>query len=357
LETLSRRGPTGDGGLVHHSPEGATVEIIRGNIFVRVPRPRLSLLNIAVAIAGLALLVFTVQRVGGWRAIVDGVAGLGWWFAIVVLLGAFRMVCRTRAWMVCANDPQLQFRHAFGAWLASDAIGNLTPLGLLASEPTKILMVRTRISTVTSIASVTIENAFYTASVLVVLLTGTWLFLQRADVPAGLERISELILAGVAVAAAVAVWAVRSRPAVLSRFAPLITKIAGQSHAPAEAIREVESQIYAVPQWPIGRILPVILWEIAFHIGAVAEVWVILVALAPNATLVDAFLLESAGRFVLVAFKFVPYRLGIDEVGSGAVATVLGLSPAVGVTLALVRRLRMVILNAVGLVPLVNRSR
>ena len=53
-------------------------------------------------------------------------------------------------------------------------MGNLTPLGLLASEPAKILMVRSRISTVTSIASVTIENAFYTVSVLVVLLTGTW---------------------------------------------------------------------------------------------------------------------------------------------------------------------------------------
>ena len=71
----------------------------------------------------------------------------------------------------------------------------------------------------------------------------------------------------------------------------------------------------------------------------------------PTVTLADAFLLESAGRFVTVAFKFVPYRLGIDEAGSGAVATVLGLSPAIGVTLALVRRLRIIVLNAVGLIP------
>src|SRR4051794_21606470 len=146
------------------------------------------------------------------------------------------MICRTCAWIVCANDRQLRFRDAFGAWLASDAMGNLTPLGLLASEPTKILMARGRVSTVTSIASVTIENAFYTASVLCVLLTGTWLFLQRADVPAGLEHIAEVILAAVAVAVVIALWAARARPAVLSRFAPLISRIAGKSHAPAEAI-------------------------------------------------------------------------------------------------------------------------
>jgi hypothetical protein len=322
-----------------------------------VPRPRLSFLNIAVAMVGLALLIFTVERVGGWRAIVEGVAGIGWWFAAVLALGLLRMVFRTFAWLACANDRQLRFRDAFGAWLASDAIGNLTPLGLLASEPAKILMARSRISTVTSIASVTIENAFYTATVLVVLLTGTWLFMQRADVPQGLEQISELILVAVAVAAVVTIWAARARPAVLSRFAPIVTRLAGKSHAPADAIREVEAQIYAVPQWPLGRIVNVLSWEAAFHVGAVAESWIVLRALVPAATLADAFLLESAGRFVTVAFKFVPYRIGIDEAGSGAVAAVLGLSPAVGVTLALVRRLRILILNAVGLVPLVNSKR
>lgn len=317
-------------------------------------RPRLSFLNIVVATVGIALLVFTVQRVGGWAAIVDGIAKVGWWFVVILALGAFRMVCRTKMWTVCANQP-LRFRDAFGAWMAGDAIGNLTPLGLLASEPTKILMVRTRVSTVTSIASVTIENAFYTVSVVVVLLTGTWLLLQRANVPDGLERIAEIGLAGIVLATLAGIWAVRTRPAILSRFAPLVAKLAGRANAPAEAIREVEALIYAVPQWPVGRIAHVVAWAIAFHIAAVAEVWVVLAALVPDVTVADAFLLESAGRFVLVVFKFVPYRLGIDEAGSGAVAAVLGFSPAIGVTLALIRRLRIMILNAFGLIPLIRR--
>jgi hypothetical protein len=329
-----------------------------------VSRPRLSFLNIVVAIVGIALLVFTVQRVGGWGSVVDGVTTIGWWFIVVVLLGAVRMACRARAWMACANlspvasakgdDPQLRFRDAFGAWIVADAMGNLTPLGLLASEPTKILMVRSKISTVTSIASVTIENAFYTVSVCVVLLAGTWIFLQRANVPPGLEQVSELIIAGVAIAAIVVIWAARARPAVLSRLAPFVTKIAGKSDAPAEAIRDVEAQIYAVPQWPIGRLARVGGWEVAFHVAAVAEVWLVLRLLVPDITIAEAFLLESAGRFVTVAFKFVPYRLGIDEVGSGAVATVLGLPPATGVTLALIRRLRIIVLNAIALVRLIR---
>lgn len=253
-------------------------------------------------------------------------------------------------------DGQLRFREAFGAVIAGDAAGNLTPLGVFASEPTKIMLTRGQLSTVTSIAAVAIENAFYTVSVLVVLLAGTWIVLQRADVPAGLEQISEVILVGLVIAAIIGLWAARTRPAVLSRLAPLVARLAGRSHAPADAVREVESRIYGVLQWPLGRLGHVAAWEALFHVLAVTEVWLVLRLLpgGTNVTLAEAFLMESTGRFVTVAFKFVPYRLGIDEAGSGAVAEVLGLSAASGVTLALVRRLRILVLNAVGLVRLLR---
>jgi hypothetical protein len=265
------------------------------------------------------------------------------------------MAARARAWQLCVRHgggEPLRLTQAFGAILAGDAAGNLTPLGVLASEPTKILMTRLHISTVTSIASVAIENAFYTASVCVVLLAGTWLFLQRANVPPGLEQTSEVIVVAVAAGFVMALWAARARPAVLSRLAPLIAKLAGRSDAPAEAIRDVESRIYGALSWPAAATAGVAAWEALFHLGAVAEVWLVLRLLpgAEQISIVDAFLMESAGRFVTVAFKFVPYRLGIDEVGSGAVAVALGLAPAVGVTLALVRRLRIIVINIAGVV-------
>lgn len=324
-------------------------------------RSRLASLNILVAVIGVLLLLFTVQRVGGWPAVVSGVSSVGWWFIVVILLGAARMAARGGAWLACIDaiaEPgsrRLTLADAFRAIIAGDAAGNLTPLGVFASEPTKVLMTRARISTVTSIASVTIENAFYSASVATVLLAGTWLFLQRAAVPAGLEQISEVILIAIAIAAVVAIWIARRQPAILSRLAPLIAKLAGRSHAPADAVKEIESHLYGVLRWPFGRLLRVVAWEAVFHALAVAEVWVVLRLLIPDVTIGEAFLLESAGRFVTITFKFVPYRLGIDEMGSGAVAQVLGLGAANGVTLALIRRVRIIVLNAIGLWVLVQK--
>ena len=75
-------------------------------------RSRLAFLNILAAIVGVGMLIVTVQRAGGWTAVVQGVATVGWWFTAIVVLGAFRMACRARAWMICANNPQLRFSDA-----------------------------------------------------------------------------------------------------------------------------------------------------------------------------------------------------------------------------------------------------
>jgi hypothetical protein len=99
-------------------------------------------------------------------------------------------------------------------------------------------------------------------------------------------------------------------------------------------------------------------WQAVFHLFAIAEVYLVLRALlgSQEISVVDAFLLESAGRLILVAFKFIPYRLGVDEAGSALVARELGFDPTVGVTLALVRRLRILAWNAVGVALLTRRS-
>jgi hypothetical protein len=109
--------------------------------------------------------------------------------------------------------------------------------------------------------------------------------------------------------------------------------------------------------WPASRIAHVIVWEALFHVAAVLEVFLVMRLLPAGRpiTLLDAFVLETAGRLIVVAFKFVPYRLGVDEAGTALVARALALDPAVGVTLALVRRLRVLFWNAIGLVLLASR--
>jgi hypothetical protein len=330
---------------------------------------RHTILNLVLAAFGGALLVATVRRVG-WTDVQAGLAQVGWWFVVVVVLGGIRFLARARAWMSCvtaleshsntppsaktAQDSKLRTADFLGAVLAGDALGNLTPLGLLASEPAKVLMMRVRLSTTRAIASVAVENTFYIASVVVMLAAGAIVFLGRSNVPDGLRVAGQAILAGSVVAIAAAVASARYQPAVLSRVARLLALLTGRGSSALSRLADIEAEFYGVIRWPFGTITSVLGWEALFHVVAVTEVFLVLRLLPGGASisLADAFVLETTGRLIAVVFKFVPYRLGVDEAGTALVARALSLDPTGGVTLALIRRLRILCWNALGIVLL-----
>jgi hypothetical protein len=58
----------------------------------------------------------------------------------------------------------------------------------------------------------------------------------------------------------------------------------------------------------------------------------------------------------MLAFKFVPFRVGVDEALTGALAPALALPAAVGVTLAIVRKVRNLFWAAIGLAFMAGRA-
>ena len=297
-----------------------------------------------------------MRRVG-WTDVQASVAALGSWYIVVILLGGLRFTARAQAWTICAQPEDLPVSRALRAALVGDAVGNLTPLGLLASEPTKVLMVRERLPVVSAVASVAAENAFYVASVLVMITAGALAFFSAARMPPVLAAIARVTLVAAVGGGFAAVWVMRRQPAVLTRLANALATITGRRATSADRLREIEIHFYALLKWPAARMVRVLLWEALFHVGAVAEVFVVLRVISSGASLLEAFILETTGRLIVVVFKFVPYRLGVDEAGAALVARALTLDPSAGVTLALVRRIRILVWNGVGLLLLAARRR
>jgi hypothetical protein len=103
--------------------------------------------------------------------------------------------------------------------------------------------------------------------------------------------------------------------------------------------------------------------EACFHLSGVAEVYVVLwfISAAGDggggaALLLTAFVLESVNRVINVVFKFIPLRMGVDEMGSGWVTHALKLGKASGVTLAIIRKARIICWTALGVALLVRRG-
>src|SRR6185503_19287865 len=115
-----------------------------------------------------------------------------------------------------------------------------------------------------------------------------------------------------------------------------------------EKLRTLEDAVYGFHRQNPARLFTVVALEGLYHAAGVAEVFVTLAWIIAPPTLLVAFILETANRLTNVVFKFVPLRLGVDEAGSALFTTVLGYTSATGATLALVRKVRMLVWTAAG---------
>lgn len=306
-------------------------------------RLRLRVIGGISAAGGLVLLVWALRLVGIY-AVADGFRRLGAGVVLVVLLGGVRHLVRCLAWRLCfAENEAPSIARAFGVYVAGDAIGNVTPLGTLASEPSKVVLLRAHTGTASAIAALTLENLFYGGSVLLVLLAGTAALLATFAVAPAVRAASAAVVAGAVACAAVALLVIIARRPVLSRAVIRIGR------DPSRA-RDIEERVFGFAATHRARLLPIAALELSFHITAVIEVWFVLRSIGVAAGPITAFVLEYVNRTITIVFQFVPMWVGVDEAGSGLIAAVIGVGPAAGVTLALVRKARVAAWTAVGLI-------
>lgn len=312
------------------------------------------------ALAGVALFAYFVWKAGPGE-IWSNMSNMGWGFAAILLLAGLRFVVRSLAWTLCVEPPaRLGFTDAFKAYLIGDAAGNVVPLGIVVSEPAKAALVRDRVPLVAGLSAIAVENLFYMLSVALFIFCGAAALLMSFTLPKGLRFASYGIIAGAAGFVGLAAYALARQLRFLSGGLESAGRRGFGQRAlerRREKARAFEDRIYGFYGRNRSRIVPIMLCEAAFHVLGVAEAYVTISLISPIApTLLSAFLFESVNRVITVVFKFVPMRAGIDELGTGQLARILSFGEAAGVTLAIVRKARMVFWMGVGVALLVRRG-
>jgi len=284
---------------------------------------------------------YAVRR-AGVAEIVDGVRKVGWGLLPIVGLAGARFLVRACSWRLCMpRDTRIPLGQAFSAFLAGDAIGNVTPLGMIASEPTKVFLTRHRLATRESIASLAIDNFLYAASIVAVVILGVVVML--VTVPLSFEWREGAVVAIVVAAVGIAV--------TLRLLRGTWREEGGPRPEWRESLAGLRRSVLAFSSERPWRPLRVLLLDFSFHGLAIVEVFLTLRWLLGDRspTLAQAIVFEALNRVVTVAFKFVPFRVGIDEALSGALAPVIAVQPVAGVTLAVVRKVRNLVWTGVGL--------
>jgi hypothetical protein len=295
-------------------------------------------LSAVAGAGGLALFAYAIAQAGTGE-ILAGIRRVGWGLPVILALGGVRFLLRTASWRLCMPPrSRVPFRQAFQAFLAGDAIGNVTPLGLIASEPTKVFLMRHELVTGQSVASLAVDNIVYGASVLSMVLVGLFVLLLppslggTVSLPFVWSEAALVIIVVLVVAGGIA--------------ARLLLRGAwddGRGERPKwrQKLAGLRQSVLAFSAGHPSRVWRVFALHMTFHAVAVIEVFLTLGWLLDRPPTWSVALMFSAlDRVMTAVFKFVPLRAGVDEASSGALAPLLGIDATVGVTLAVVRKVR-----------------
>ena len=266
---------------------------------------------------------------------------------IVLALSVLRLLLQSITWSASLKGEHVSVdtKKLAGARLAGQSMGYLTVLGPLISEPMKIKLLGT--STAPTVTATFLDDGVYwfTSALLAIL---------------GLVSLPFVAVHGAAyhsilpvLALALMVFVITRRNPILSGMVRVLGKNAPSWLAHAE---KVESSIrsYRVNQPALVRRM---FWiDVACQALIASEVLVVLWSLHLSIHFFTILVIEGVTRGLKMLSGWIPARLGSDEGGAISAFALTGLSPVLGLALALTRRVRDLLWALIGIVWLVWNS-
>jgi hypothetical protein len=322
---------------------------------------RLKILGVLFTLLGIGLFAYFIYSVGV-AEILSGIGKIGFGgFALIIFLYFLRILMRAAAWKLSVYEPyKLDLRDTLPAVIIGEAMSSMIPLGILVSGTTKAVAVRKRVPLVVGLSSIATENLFYSFATALFIVFGAFAFLRTVELADGwIVTIDALIAVTVFLIFLGILMIVRQWHFASAICDWLYDKNVGKKTLENGRlhVRLFENFIYGFYRRYPRRFLPIFLLQIVYHLIGIAEVWFVLSKISDvMPSVFSAFLLESVSRLITIVFKLVPFVIGVDEAGAQFVGEALAMGVGVGVTLAIIRKGRILFWTAIGLIFIVKRG-
>ena len=284
-------------------------------------------------------------------------ARIGWSAIPIALTYAVYQSFRALALASSVTSARaLTFSDALWIRLSGEAVQFLTFTGPFLAEPVKAWLLKGRgLSAVEGFAATLTEYLSYTLTA-AVLSIGVLSWLLANGMLRGGVRIGAVIIifvmAAFLLAAAVAIsFRIHLLGAILQWFAGL-PGIRRRLRPDMTAVHRVEDLLLEIMHNRPSRFARILFIESASHALHIVELYLIVVALQLGAGIGTAVLIEGAAKFIGLAFFFIPGQVGASEGAHTIIFEVLGLPAVAGFTIPFVRRIRSIVVAALGLLAM-----
>ncbi len=267
---------------------------------------------------------------------------------IVLALSALRLFLQTLTWSASlkGEDVSVDTTRLMGVRVAAQSMGYLTVLGPVISEPMKIKLLGT--ASEPTITATFLDDGVYWFTSTLLAIAGIVSLPLVAVHGATYHSIPAILVLAFAVAI------IRRRTPVLSDLMRALGTRAPSWLARAEKL-EASIREYRLNQPAlVNRMFGI---DVACQVLVAFEVVIVLRSLHLPIHFFAVLAIEGMTRALKLISGWIPARLGSDEGGAISAFALTGLSPLLGLSLALTRRIRDLLWALIGIVWLAWNSR
>jgi glycosyltransferase 2 family protein len=298
--------------------------------------------------AGAALLVWLIASVGA-EAVLDLLRRVRWALPAVSITYLVHVTVRAFALWRSLPPALVPFAEVLRVRLAGEAVEMLTFTGPLLAEPAKgWLLKRKGLSGAEAFGGVAVEYLLYTTVSAWMATAALSILTLRGVLPEGLRA---PVMGVIAALIAFTVGLVAAAATGVGLIVPTLRAmgvVVGRASAAAARLEPIERVLVGFLHERPRRLVEVLVIESVAHALLAFEIWLVVRSVGFALPIRDALVVEGAVKFISVAFFFVPGQVGASEGVYALLFRALGLPAAVGLTVALVRRVRALIVAGVG---------
>jgi putative membrane protein len=321
------------------------------------PPPRakqaLQIAEWAFLVGGLTLLAFLIRELGP-STVLANLRIVGWGIVLIIGQEGLAYLANTLGWLSAFPSPRpaIPFRQLLAARIAGDAINYVTPTATLGGEFVRTRFLHGQANGTALVASVTVAKLCQTIGQIVFVVIGLTVIVDETPLPPPMRH---ALMAGLsAFSALVMVLVIAQRRGMFAPLLRLSQRLRLSARAPelTRQLQHLDEEIARIHGNAPGAVFLSVMGFLTGWACGVVEIYLILWFLGVPVGVERALTIEVLSVAIDGMLFFVPAKVGTQEGGKVLIFTILGLDPAKGLALGILRRIRELTWALIGLLIL-----
>ena len=311
-------------------------------------------------IIGALLLLALIKKIG-ISTIVMNVREIGWLFLPILCISTLWYILYAVAWrqFLYRLGSGIRFWDLFKIKITGEAANTLTPANFVGGDPLRIYLLRKHFSVTEGAASVVVDRTLHSIATLMVIIIGVIVsFLNFDSFPSNIKfGVPIAILVSVGFMAFIFI---HQRRGIFGLFMNAYRKIGIKKNFSEKTVKKfmnLDTHIVDFYRESNKGFIIALLCHVAGRLSGVLEIYAVGHVIDSNFSLFAALILTALAPIVNAVFAFIPGALGIMEGTYSGVLYIMGMNPALGITIQIAKRIRSSFWIALGLFFLGSHDR